>query len=256
MPFSSTGVQATPSEAVSSARSAAAIQHAGGLLVLVELATVQAEPPAVLDAHLVGEKDVGMQLRVRGTRGAVEEARGDKALGVDLEDPACAASREGRVVLQEIERARNRAFVRGNDGCAELFAAGSPQHRDALGRTECQPEAGDDVVVVRREATTHRGAVAGIGAVTDEALEAERVDLRAGEPDCLCSAAEVAAGVLRGAGEVVLAAGRDLLGEVAPAGGTELRQAHHGREAPEEVRPCRAHFECSSVWQRKHEDQL
>jgi len=55
--------------------------------------------------------------------------------------------------------------------------------------------------------------------VTDEALEAERVDLRAGEPDCLCSAAEVAAGVLRGAGEVVLAAGRDLLGEVAPAGG-------------------------------------
>ena len=70
--------------------------------------------------------------------------------------------------------------------------------------------------------------------MTDEALEAERVDLRAGEPHCLCSAAEVAAGVLRGAGEVVLAAGRDLLGEVAPAGGTELRQAHHGREAPEE----------------------
>jgi len=75
-------------------------------------------------------------------------------------------------------------------------------------------------------------SVAGIGAVTDEALEAERVDLRAGEPDCLCSAAEVAAGVLRGAGEVVLAAGRDLLGEVAPAGGAELRQAHHGRDAP------------------------
>ena len=68
-------------------------------------------------------------------------------------------------------------------------------------------------------ARAHRGAVAGIGAVTDEALEAERVDLCAGEPHCLCSAAEVAAGVLRGAGEVVLAAGRDLLGEVAPAEG-------------------------------------
>ena len=34
------------------------------------------------------------------------------------------------------------------------------------------------------------GAASGIGAVTDETLEAERVDLRAGEPDCLCSAAE------------------------------------------------------------------
>ena len=70
--------------------------------------------------------------------------------------------------------------------------------------------------------------------MTDEALEAERVDLRAGEPDGLCSAAEVAAGVLRGAGEVVLAAGRDLLGEIAPARGRELREAHHGRDAPEE----------------------
>ena len=85
-------------------------------------------------------------------------------------------------------------------------------------------------------------SVAGIGAVTDEALEAERVDLGAGEPDCLCSAAEVAAGVLRGAGEVVLAAGRDLLGEVAPAGGTELRQAHHGRDAPKSD----ARAECTS----------
>jgi len=26
----------------------------------------------------------------------------------------------------------HRAFVRGDDGCAELFVAGSPQHRDAL----------------------------------------------------------------------------------------------------------------------------
>ena len=189
-----------------------------------------------------------MQLRVRGARSAVEEARGDEALGVDLEDPACAASREGGVVLQEGERARKSAFVRGNDSCAELFAAGSPQHRDALRRTERQPEAGDDVVVVGRVTPPEPMSVAGIGAVTDEALEAERVDLGAGEPDCLCSAAEVAAGVLRGAGEVVLAAGRDLLGEVAPAGGTELRQAHHGREAPEEARPRRAHFECSSVW--------
>ena len=100
--------------------------------MLVELATIQAEPPAVLGAHLVGNKDVAMQLRFRGARSAVEEARGDKALGVDLEDPARAASREGGVVLQEIERARNRAFVRGDDGCAELFVAGSPQHRDAL----------------------------------------------------------------------------------------------------------------------------
>ena len=47
-----------------------------------------------------------MKLRVRGTRSAVEKARRYEALGVDLEDPACAASREGGVVLQEIERAR------------------------------------------------------------------------------------------------------------------------------------------------------
>ena len=127
------------------------VQHAGGLLVLVELATIEAEPPAVLGAHLVGEKDMGMKLRVRGARGAVEEARGDEALGVDLEDPACAASGEGGVVLQEGERARKSAFVRGDDGCAELFAAGSPQHRDALRWREGQPEAGDDVVVVGRE---------------------------------------------------------------------------------------------------------
>ena len=125
-----------------------AIQHACRLLVLVEFATVQAEPPAVLGAHLVGDKDVAMQLRVRGARSAVEKARGDKALGVDLEDPACAASREGGVVLQEIERRADGAVVRGDDDCAELFATGSPQHRDALGWTERQPEAGDDVVVV------------------------------------------------------------------------------------------------------------
>ena len=98
-----------------------AIQHAGGLLVLVELATVQAEPPAVLGAHLVGEKDVGMKLRVRGTRGAVEEARGYEALGVDLEDPACAASREGGVVLQEGERARKtRVRARQRQLCGAL----------------------------------------------------------------------------------------------------------------------------------------
>ena len=34
-----------------------AVQHAGGLLVLVELATIEAEPPAVVGAHLVGDKE-------------------------------------------------------------------------------------------------------------------------------------------------------------------------------------------------------
>jgi hypothetical protein len=60
-----------------------------------------------------------MKLWVRGARSAVEEARGYEALGVNLEDPACAASREGGMILQEGERRADRAFVRGDDGCAE-----------------------------------------------------------------------------------------------------------------------------------------
>jgi len=128
--------------------------------VLVELATIQAEPPAVSARTLLATR-TGYAAAVRGARSAVEEARGDKALGVDLEDPARAASREGGVVLQEIERARNRAFVRGDDGCAELSFAGSPQHRDALRWREGQPEAGHDVVVVWASNSARAMSVAG-----------------------------------------------------------------------------------------------
>ncbi len=87
------------------------VEHAGGLLVREELAGIKGEPLAVLGAHLVRDEQVGVQVRVRGARGPVHEARGEEAVGVDLQEPAVAAAGEGGVVLQERERSCDGGLV-------------------------------------------------------------------------------------------------------------------------------------------------
>jgi hypothetical protein len=173
-----------------------------------------------------------VELWVRGARGAVRERRGDEALGVDLEDAACSRAGERRVILEEGERTVDRALVRGENRRGGVGLRRSPQHRDRLRRREGEPEPGDDAGSVG-EGPAELGAVDRVAPLADQPFEHLRVDCLAGNPERLRTASDEEAGALRGAGVVVLAARRDLLGEVAPAVRRQLHEAHHRPVTPE-----------------------
>ena len=135
-----------------------------------------------------------MELRVGGSRGAVDEAGGDEPIGVDLQDTVVAAAGERRVLVDERERRGDRCLVRGEDLIGSLLVRDRPQRRDTLRWGEREGEARDCALVVGIEAAPERSAVARIGAVAEETLERERVSLSARDPERLCAATDEAAG--------------------------------------------------------------
>ena len=73
-----------------------------------------------------------MQLRVRGARRPVDEARRHEPVGVDLEDATVATPGEGGVVLEEGKRLLDGRLVRAKDGGRDRRVAERPEHRDGL----------------------------------------------------------------------------------------------------------------------------
>jgi hypothetical protein len=129
--------------------------------------------------HLVGDEEVGVELRVGCSRSAVNEARGNEPVGVDLEDTVVAPTRERRVLVDERERRGDGSLVRGEHLIRGRLIGDCPQCRDALRWREREGEPGDGALVVGVEAATERRAVARIGAVPEEPLQAKSVGLRA-----------------------------------------------------------------------------
>ena len=214
------------------------VEHAGGLLVLVELARVERQPATICGADLVGDEQVAVQLRVRRARGPMDEARGEKTVGVDLEHAGVAPSCEGGVGLEEAHRGPHGGLLGVGNGFRGGVVAERPEHAHGLRRRERQREARHRALVLA-EAASERGAVAWVLAVAEEALERGGVDGEIGSAEGLGACAEEDAGVLGAERVVVLATGRDLLGVVGPRRRRPLRrrEAQHGLEAPETERP-------------------
>jgi hypothetical protein len=107
------------------------VQHPCGLLRLEQLAPVEREPLGVRRADLVRD-EVGVQLWVGGSRGAMDEARGDEPIGVDLQDTVVSTTGERRVLVDESERCGDRCLVRGQNLIGSLLLRERPQPRDTF----------------------------------------------------------------------------------------------------------------------------
>ena len=102
------------------------VQHPCGLLRLEQLAPVERKPLGVRRADLVRDKEMGVQLWVGGSRGAMDEARGDEPIGVDLQDTVVATTGERRVLVDESERCGDRCLVRGQNLIGSLLLRERP----------------------------------------------------------------------------------------------------------------------------------
>jgi hypothetical protein len=88
---------------------------------------VEGEPLAALarqGLHLVGDHDVGVQVRIAGAGVAVVERRGDEPGDGDLSDAALADASEGDLPLEQADRRSDRGLVgglhlAGDVGCGE-----------------------------------------------------------------------------------------------------------------------------------------
>ena len=120
----------------------------------------------------------------------MDETRGSEPVGVDLEDAVVAPTRERRVLVDERERRVDGSLVRGEYLIRGRLVGDCPQCRDALRRGEREREPGDSALVIGVEAATERRAVAGIGAVPEEPLQAEGVCLLAMYPEHLSAATD------------------------------------------------------------------
>jgi hypothetical protein len=95
---------------------------------------VDAEPASVEGLHLVGNRDVGVQVGVSGAAVAVGESRRNQSTHVDLPDAVGAGTAEQCVLFDEGQRVVDGSPVglfnmRGNRRFGER-----PQRRDAFGR--------------------------------------------------------------------------------------------------------------------------
>ena len=199
-------------------------QVAGGLRVLVDRGVVEPGPAAIRPLGRVGDQDVGVELRIAGTGGAVLEGGGEEAVAADELGATVTAPRPARLPLHVVEGTGQRLALSFADLAGDLGAAERPKQRDGLRRREGEIEAGDRAAttdVTQAERRPGRGVVAGqhrrqlIG--IDLALEAE-FDGGVTEPVALGLALS---------GVVVLRAFGDLRRVVALLAGAELADRDH-----------------------------
>ena len=93
--------------------------------------------------HLVGDRDVGVQVRVPGAGVAVGERRGDQPAGLDLPGTAATFASEQHLALDEVQGVAYGGIVGGLDGTGDLPGRHRPQRRDRLHRAERQVVPGD-----------------------------------------------------------------------------------------------------------------
>ena len=76
------------------------VDRAAGLELSVQGPGVQCPPHSVLTAHPSGDQDMGVELGITGSRGAVHEGGTEEAFGVDLADTGLALAGKRCVFLQ------------------------------------------------------------------------------------------------------------------------------------------------------------
>ena len=96
----------------------------------VQRLTIEGEPaahPIVIEVrHLVGDRNMGVQIGVPGARIAMSEHRGDEPFGVDLSDTVGAGTGESGVVLQPLQHVGHRGLVSGLDLLGNLRRGNGP----------------------------------------------------------------------------------------------------------------------------------
>ena len=97
------------------------VEHPGRFLHLVQLPTVDGQPPTIRGGlDLVGHQDVTVQLRIPGPRRPVHEHRSQVSAGGFLDGSAVAAATEAGVILQELQRRGDRRVVAFADLIGDL----------------------------------------------------------------------------------------------------------------------------------------
>ena len=122
------------------------VEKPGRALVSVEVPAVQGSPTPVPSSGEVGDQNVGVQLRVAGSAGAVPERSCDEPVGSGMVDAVASAASPTRLPLQVPDRRCDRCLVRGHYRSAGLPAAEGVEQRDRLGRRERQVEPGYSTV--------------------------------------------------------------------------------------------------------------
>lgn len=195
------------------------IEVAGGLGVLVDRRVVEPGPLAVRPLGRVGYQDVGVQLGVAVSRGAVLEGGGEVAVALDELRTACAAPGPARLLL-EIAKCRldggamGLLYLDARNGSAQ-----APEEGDRLRGREGQVEAGDRPAAADRsqpERLAARRVVTG-----EHPGQLIRLDLP-GEVELDGGIAHPLPADLALAGVVVLRAFGDLLQVVHLLAGSEL----------------------------------
>jgi len=111
----------------------------GGHDRLEQDASVDGQPASVGDGlDLIGDRDVGMQIRVAGARVAVHERGTDQAADVDLVHPARPGTGVQGGAFDEGEGLSDRGVVRTFNRCCRRRARERPQAGHALHRREGQ----------------------------------------------------------------------------------------------------------------------
>ena len=91
---------------------------------------VEGEPLAAIarqGLHLVGDHDVGVQVRIAGAGVAVVERHGDEPGDGDLSDAALADASEGDLPLEQADRRSDRGLVGGLHLAGDVECGEGPQ---------------------------------------------------------------------------------------------------------------------------------
>ena len=109
-----------------------------GDLGLVQHPSVQRQPPPVPGLHLVADRQMGVQVRVAGTRVAVGERRREQPADRHLPHPGRALPGERDLAFQPAQGVRHRSVMRRLDLRRDRSGGDRPQRADALHRAERQ----------------------------------------------------------------------------------------------------------------------
>ena len=130
------------------------VQVAGGLGVRVQLPAVEGGPTAVGPAGQVGDEDVGVQVRVAGSAGAMSKRRCDETAAVGEAIPTGAEPDPAGVALHVLERLADCGVVCSAHCTGVVVVAEREQDRHRLRRVEGEIKGGDPVPRLRDEPLT------------------------------------------------------------------------------------------------------
>ena len=203
--------------------------------MFVQDRSVDRQPLALFGLDLVGDRDVGVQIRVACAGVAMQERGGDQATGLDLPRAAGSLAAEDRMGLEEGQRVEYGGVVRHLDLPRDLGRCDRPQGRNRLRGAERQVESGDRALLER---VPECGPADWVTAVAEEVLHLLDGDVVAvleavesAEPGADPPAGRFALGGVvvrqRSPAELGRVRGRDLASQVLIARpGGELLQRH------------------------------